>query len=348
MPERNDSSLDERKQFLLRAIIHDYVATAEPVASQVLVKRYHLQVKSATVRNEMAEMSEMGLLRQPHTSAGRIPSDKGYRVYVDRLMPAIALNADAEQRITSLRQALHDEIDEVLRQTCRLLTSLTRYTAVATPPETTSFSLREAHLSPLDGRRCLFVVVPSSGEVKHRILELSEPLSAAELTRISNRITDQLQGATSDTVSALLEMQGDARPEGPFRQLLELLRDMLQPTSTQEVMVEGTRRMLQQPEFRDVARLEGLLEALEERRSVLELLRGAVADQQVQVIIGEETRDEGLRECSLVAARYSAGPGAFGAIGVIGPTRMEYGAAVSTVQIIARHLSDLFEKGAAW
>jgi heat-inducible transcriptional repressor len=336
------NDLDERKQFLLRAIIHDYVATAEPVASQVLVQRYQLHVKSATVRNEMAEMAEMGLLRQPHTSAGRIPSDRGYRFYVDKLMPNVLPTADAEQQITRLRQAIYDEIDEVLRQTCRLLTSLTHYTAVATPPEASSLGLREVHLSPLDGRRCLLVVVPSSGEVKHRIIELGENLSASDLTRISNRLTEQLQGATAEALGALLTLEDENRPEGSFRQLIEVVRDLLLPPSGQEVMVEGTRHMLHQPEFRDVSRLESLLEVLEERRSVLELLRTAVEDRKVQVVIGEENTEEGLRECSLVAARYTAGPNAYGAIGVIGPTRMEYSTAVSTVGLVAEHLSDLF------
>ena len=337
-----DERLDERKQYILRAIVHDYVATAEPIASQLLVERHQLHVKSATVRNEMAEMVDMGLLRQPHTSAGRIPSDRGYRVYVDQLMPLVTPSSEAEARVSQVRQDLCREIDEVLTQTCRLLTSLTNYTAVAMPPETASPTLREAHLSPLDGRRCLLVVVPSAGDVKHRMIELMAPIPASELTRLGNRVTEQIQGMTPEAIVSLLGQGGEGRPEGLFRQLLEMIAVMLGPRSTEEVVVEGTRRMLQQPEFRDLGRLEGLLEALEERRTVLEALREAVGDEAVQVVIGEENLDIGLRDCSLIAARYSAGPDAFGAIGVIGPTRLAYSTAVPIVNLVAKRLSDLF------
>ncbi|MBW3621995.1 MAG: heat-inducible transcriptional repressor HrcA [Armatimonadetes bacterium] len=328
--------------------MHDYVATAEPVASQVLVQRYQLQVKSATIRNEMAEMSEMGLLRQPHTSAGRIPSDRGYRFYVDRLMPSITPAPEAEAQLARLRQAISEEIDEVLKQTTRMLTSLTHYTAVAIPPEASGLVLREVHLSPLDGRRCLLVAVTSSGEAKSRIIELTDNLSASELTQLSNRLTDHLKGMSPEEIQAVLSRDGEDRAEGAFRSLLEILRDLLQRTSSsEEIMVEGTRHMLQQPEFRDVKRLENLLEVLEERRSVLELLREAVTNRAVQVIIGEENLEEGLRECSLIAARYSAGPGAYGAIGVIGPTRMAYSTALPTVELVARHLSEMFNRWTA-
>jgi heat-inducible transcriptional repressor len=342
-----DDRLDERKQFLLRAIVHDYVATAEPIASQMLVQRYQLQVKSATIRNEMLAMSDMGLLRQPHTSAGRIPSDRGYRFYVDRLMPALPPDADTEQQVGKLRQALHNEIDEVLKQTCRMLTSLTHLTAVATPPEVQSLSLREIHVSPLDDRRCLLVVVSSNGEVKHRMIELADSLPAAELTRLSNRLTDLLHGMTVENLKGLLAAEGENRIEGHFRQLLEAIRDLLAPPQSDDILVEGTRHMLQHPEFRDVNRLENLMEVLEERRSVLELLQEAVNDTSVQVVIGEEISEEGLRDCSLVAARYSAGSEAYGAIGVIGPTRMAYSTTIPTVRLVAQHLSDFFNRWSA-
>jgi heat-inducible transcriptional repressor len=340
-------TLDERKQFLLRAIVHDYVATAEPVASQVLVQRYQLRVKSATIRNEMAEMSDMGLLRQPHTSSGRIPTDSGYRFYVDRLMPSLAPAPEAEAHLTRLRQAIYEEIDEVLKQTSRLLASLTHYTALVTPPEAPGLSLKEVHLSPLDGRRCLMVVVNSSGEVRPRVIELAENLSAADLTRLSNLLSDRMKGKTAEEIQSALSREGEDRPEGAFRQILEAIHDLLARVSSEEVVVEGTRQMLQQPEFRDVQRLDNLLEVLEERRSVLELLRDAVNNRAVQVIIGEENSEEGLRDCSLIAARYSAGPGAYGAVGVIGPTRMSYSTAVPTVELVARYLSDLFERWTA-
>lgn len=334
--------LDARKQTLLKYVVHDYVATAEPVASKTLVMRYQLQVKSATVRHELAEMSEMGYLRQPHTSAGRIPSDRGYRVYVDYLMPPERPLPAAYERARWLQQRLGLELEEILRQTCRILASVTQYTAVASTPERESVSVRQVLLTQLDKRHVLMVGVMTDGSVLHRILDVPSPVVPTQLSMVSDLLTRlavrRAEPAAEPVVPPAAREVGDllSRAEAA-------LRDMLKPEDSGAVVVEGTSNMVRQPEFRDSEKLEPILGFLEERRALIEVLRRAAARPCVTVTIGQESPEPSLRECSVVAARYRAGAGSSGAIGVIGPTRMEYRFAIPTVGLLAETLSQLLE-----
>ena len=334
--------LDTRKQTLLRYVVHDYVATAEPVASKRLVMRYRLQVKSATVRHELAEMSEMGYLRQPHTSAGRIPSDLGYRVYVDYLMPPERPLPGAYEQARWLQRRVGVELEEILRQTCRILASVTQYTAVASAPESEQVSVRQVLLTQLDKRHVLMVAVMTDGSVQHRILDVPGPVVPTQLSMVSDLLTRHAVKRRESAVA--LAPPPEAREVSELlTRAAAVLEDMLRPEDTDAVVVEGASHMARQPEFRDSEKLEPILGFLEERRSLIEVLRRAAARSCVTVMIGQESPEPSLQECSVVAARYRAGSGCCGAIGVIGPTRMEYRFAIPTVGLLAETLSQLLE-----
>lgn len=340
------AELDERKQIILRAVVRDYVATAEPVASKTIVHRYHLRVKPATVRNEMAEMSEMGYLLQPHTSAGRIPSDRGYRFYVDRLMYQDLTYPRLKPLSALLPRRAYDELEEILHQVCQLLADLTNYTAVATAPECEEARIHHVYLTLLDSRRILLVILSSSKQVFHRVLETPLPLSSSVLNWLMNWINDHIRYLKVEELRGVLQKLEELPLDQQelARQILQECRDTLLKMGEEDVVVEGTSRFLRQPEFKNLDQLESLLVLLEERRSVLEILQTVTTLPGVTVLIGSENPRGEWHTCSVVATRYSAGEGAYGSIGVIGPTRMEYWFVIPTVRLVARHLSDFLNR----
>ncbi|MBM3459405.1 MAG: heat-inducible transcription repressor HrcA [Armatimonadetes bacterium] len=331
--------LDPRKQALLQTVVVTYVERAEPVGSQFLASREGLGVRSATIRNELAEMTERGYLRQPHTSAGRVPSEQGYRYYVDHLMVWDRLSNDGIRAIRGAVKVSEGDLDQLLYQTCRVLSSLTRYTSVATPPAVPEPSVRQAHVVSLGPRRLLAVAVLDGGQVIHRICEAPRPVAPFEVTQLSNVLDELLRDQPLAGLPAdppLREELGAVEPL--LRLVLQTLRRSLTPDET-ELVFDGARHMLEQPEFREANRVEPLIQFLEERRSAYQTLRSLLARCALTVSIGAENPHQALQEVSVVAARYEAGSGAAGWVGVLGPTRMHYEHAVSAVRYAAQTLS---------
>jgi heat-inducible transcriptional repressor len=338
--------LDLRKQRILQAIVQDYVATAEPVGSHVLVERYQLGVKSATIRNEMAEMSERGYLRQPHASAGRVPSDLGYRFYVNRLMPLPVIQEGESQRIQSAVASAASELDAILRRTCQLLTEMTRLPAVATAPDADDTELRQIFLTHAGVQKSLLVLLFSTGRSESRIL-VDVNLSASDALGIANALNDRYAGAT---LGALATAIPDEAPAELARFLLLWKRLVAEIASIARALrdekpmyVEGTQVVFEQPEFRDVDRVGQFLATLQERAALLEMLNGALGPPPplpwVQVTIGEEMRRATMSEYSMVSSHYFIGTRERGAIGVLGPTRMDYARAAGAVELMARTMS---------
>lgn len=374
--------LDGRKQRILRAIVQDYVATAEPVGSHVLVQRYSLGVKSATIRNEMAEMSEQGYLRQPHTSAGRVPSDRGYRFYVNRLMQLPVIQEDDAERMRSVVASASSELDTILRKTCQLLASMTRLPAVATPPDAGDTELRQIFLSPVSADKMVLVLVFSTGRTENRLIT-GIRLSASDALVLANGLNERLVGARLSEMSALspgadAAAGGEAAaastnrlldslaPElaafGPVlpRLIAEIAAAARALSEETPVFVEGTNAVLEQPEFRDVERLSQFLTTLQERAALLEVL-GRALDEGVplsgtasssavevrpvaQVVIGQELQRPDFSQYSVVSSPYYVAGRRSGSIGVLGPTRMDYGRASAAVEFMALTVSDLLTR----
>ncbi|HOP79722.1 MAG TPA: heat-inducible transcriptional repressor HrcA [Armatimonadota bacterium] len=338
--------LDERKQKILKAIVHEHIHTAEPVGSEVLVQNYGFDVRSATIRNEMAEMAELGYLRQPHTSAGRVPSDLGYRFYVDRLMPAPYLPKRQVLTAKEKLSTIATEIERIVSQTCRILTGLTCYTSVATQPISTENLISHIGLSKVGERKLLLVVVLSSGQVEHRIIDAGHHVLNVEVMRTSSVLAKQFIGKnvndirnsehTSGSTDNLMQSELYQAASTAIDQVINELG-----TSEASVHIEGTNCILKQPEFKDLNKLETILAALEHRTKLYLMLSKAVLGPDVMVIIGSENPYHEMQDTSFVGARYRINDRTAGTIGVIGPTRMNYRHAVAAVEAMANNLSEL-------
>jgi len=336
--------LGERKRKILGAVVHDYVETAEPVGSEALAQRYNLGVRPATIRNEMAAMSELGYLHQPHTSAGRVPSDLGYRYYVDRLMPAGRLKPREGDHALHGYDRCEAEIDDLLQQTCRILSGLTMYTSLATPPRSEPAYVKHVAVSMMGPGKLLVATVLSTGHIDNRVLDFDGVLTSTDVLAVGNLISDTLRGADINTITPraggnfpleLLDMKG------LYSRVVILVKQALASAETDDIYMDGASHILKQPEFSQADRMAAMLDALEHRRALYQVLSAALLGPDVTVIIGSENRLEEMSECSFVAVRYSIGDKVCGTVGVVGPTRMDYCRAVAAVKFMASNLSEM-------
>lgn len=336
------SGLSERKERILQAVVDEYVETGEPVGSHWLASRYDFGCRSATLRNAMMELSEAGLLKQPHTSAGRVPTAFGYRYYVDRLMSPVTLRAQPEFVEESPLADIHSEINDLVRAACKFLTELTEYPSVASAPTRGDLRIHRLFLAAVDSRHLLLVVLLSTGHTESRIVEVDAALPSAALHDLTDRVNREFAGRT------IHELQVGAPPASPSQSPDSVIRLALQQIvedlHEEELMVEGTKVMLRHREFRDVHRMETILSAVMEGNTLVRVLRQAGEAEGVVVVIGPETQTEALDECSIVTRRYHAGSQGWGYIGVLGPTRMRYARAVAAVELTARALSSLLSR----
>jgi len=335
--------LGERKQRILGAVVREYVETVRPVGSEELAARHAWGVKSATIRNELAELADMGLLRQPHTSAGRIPSDLGYRFYVDNLMQVQPIARPAARR-----QAQGDavELDFLLRRTCTLLARMTSYTAVATPPRPADVAIADILLSPTTVDMALLTILLSSGEVSNRLLPKTPDVTEQAIGPVARAARETFAGrSVSSFADGKVEpppagLPEDARPL--FKIVAQVVASaMQQQASEDDVVIEGSTEIMRQPEFRESSKVEGVMEALQRGTLVFQMTGVRRGGGQFAVVIGTENVVEAMQDCSIVSAPYYAGTRERGSIGVVGPTRMDYDRAVPAVQFFARALSDM-------
>jgi len=303
---------------------------------------YSLGVKSATIRNEMAELAELGYLHQPHTSAGRIPSDLGYRFYVDRLMQRSGLARDEADTARGKMAPRRTEMDVILEQSCRILSDLARYASVATHPVIRDARISYISVAHVGQEKLLALLVLDNGQVFHEFLDLSPESRRLDPISATNYLMQKLDGQIIESAVALTPAEDEP---AEMRELLvkvveRIKREFSSPEET-DVTTEGTGYIVQQPEFRDARRLEAVLSVLEERSALYKLFSSVYLGPNVTVIIGAENPIEEMRDCSFVGARYKIAGRSAGTIGVLGPTRMDYRRAVAAVDFMARNLGDL-------
>ncbi len=335
--------MDERKKRVLSAIINDYIANAEPVGSRTITKKYDLGVSPATIRNEMSDLEDEGYIEQPHTSAGRIPSAKGYRYYVDHLMRRERLSAAQLRQIREFMASGLSEMDHFMRACCNMISRMTNYTAIAAIPERSSGRIVNLQLLPVNERQVLTILLTSSGLVRYKLLDLPSLAESRELPLLEQRLQQALVGSELSAVSTerlhelIQELQLRERMQ---EQVIGLLEQTLAPEESRRVFTGGVMNMLSQPEFRDIDKLKGLFSLLDEDGRVKELLaKASPEDSVLTVTIGGEIPVEGVQDCSLVVANYFVDGERAGSIGVLGPTRMSYGRTVSLMEQIAAELS---------
>ncbi|HHY08946.1 MAG TPA: heat-inducible transcription repressor HrcA [Firmicutes bacterium] len=333
--------LDERKRLVLRAIIDNYVETAEPVGSRTIARRHDLGVSSATIRNEMADLEETGYLQQPHVSAGRIPSDKGYRFYVDALMEPHSFSPQEyvwlRQNITDIRNGLEKTIHEA----AHLVALLTESLAVVVAPGMDHLAFRHLQLVLLDENNILVTLVLHPGIVKNKLIVTRKAYTQEQIYDISKALNQKLKGLTYRDLgpTVFAEIIGDFGEIG--RTLVELVFRGLMEEKDEQVYSSGTVNILNQPEFRDIEKVKSFLAALERKEHLLDLFSSVSKTSGVQVVIGNENEHSSMQDYSLVTCTYYIGSDVVGTLGVIGPTRMDYGRIVSAVGMVATSLSDL-------
>ncbi|WP_214407227.1 heat-inducible transcriptional repressor HrcA [Pseudonocardia lacus] len=332
---------DERRFAVLRAIVADYVATHEPVGSKMIVDKYNLGVSSATVRNDMAVLEEDGLIVQPHTSAGRVPTDKGYRLFVDRLAQVKPLSAAERRAVQAFLDGAVD-LDDVLRRSVRLLAQLTRQVAVVQYPTLTRSTVRHLEVIQLTPARLMLVLITDSGRVDQRVVDLGEVITDDQVAQLRGMINAALAGRPLAAASAAVaDLPDSAPPElrDVTITLSTILIETLVEHPEERLLLGGTANLT-----RNVADFPGslrqVLEALEEQVVVLKLLASAQDRGTVTVHIGEENEAEEMRDTSVVSIGYGAGT-VLGGMGVVGPTRMDYPGSIAAVHAVARYVGEI-------
>jgi heat-inducible transcriptional repressor len=339
--------VEDRKLAVLRAIVEDYVSTQEPVGSRALVERHQLGVSPATVRNDMAALEDEGFITQPHTSAGRIPTDKGYRLFVDRLSQVKPLSAAEKRAIATLLEGAID-LDDVVQRSVRLLAQLTRQVAIVQYPTLSRSTVRHVELVNLAATRALLVLILSTGRVEQRVVELPGPLDDPTVADIRTALNRAAVGhKLTDATEQLAELPGQLDPETrtPVAVIVAALVDaMSDHRSDERVVVGGTANLARFGEGFD-ASIKPMLEALEEHVVLLKLLGEASSPSTLTVRIGHEVPYQELSTTSVVATGYGPGDEALATLGIVGPTRMDYPGTMATVRAVARYVSKILDEG---
>ncbi len=338
----NMTNLTERQKTLLLLIIRDYIDSAQPVGSKRLAERYHLDLSSATIRNEMAVLTEMGYLRQPHTSAGRVPSEEGYRYFVSEMIQDAELPETVQHTISHQFYQARADMDQWMTLAASILAHQSQGVSVITAPHAQLAKYKHVELISTQGRQVLMVLVLAGGEVSQQILTLAEPVSQERLSQTTTRLNNLLAGLPVDAIDSLAH-----RPDALDQDILLLiLQDMRRAAASAsgEIYTDGLTNVLSKPEFSGSDEARKTLKLFEERSTLQDLLVRTTTNSNIgglQVLIGGEGEWDELRQCSMVIARYGVPGMATGALGVLGPMRMSYARTIPTVRYVAGLLSDL-------
>lgn len=338
--------LDNRKRLILHEVVQEYILSARPVGSKRIAKSQGLNISSATVRNELALLEQMGFLTHPHTSAGRIPTERGYRFYVDLLTEEEGLSPAEEKSISKFYSVLSKEIEDLMRETSRLLADITNYLAIVFAPTFRKSVLKHVDLVSLYPHAVLVVIVTSTGVVAKRVLELRESIEVRDLEEVEVVLNQELDGLGFDEIS--LQGRGGLRGILPGKwslvdMVIDEIKDALKEKEKSRFFLGGTSNLLGQPDFDGMEKVQSLLQFIEHGRSMLHFIEEALESNDVVVKIGTENEGMELRDCSIVAASYGVGGERLGTLGILGPVRMDYSRAISSVQCVAKNLTYALE-----
>jgi len=339
-------NLSERERQILKMLIDHYVTTAEPVGSRVLANRYPLGLSPATIRNTMQDLEEMGLIRQPHTSAGRVPTDDGYRMYVDKLIESQAIPEALQRRLREELAIKHKHaIDEILQQTAHVLASVTSQIGVTLTPRFEQGVISRIELVRVAERRMLVVLGIHSGLVRTVLLEVTAEIDSHAMQETEAVLNERLCGQTLGVLRTSAASRLKDAPNADARLVklfFDAAEDLVERDTAGALHIDGTSNLFAQPEFADHELLGGIMRVIEKREPIVRMLQTQGVGEGLIVSIGREVRLEGAEGCSVVSATYQAGR-VQGTIGIMGPTRMEYARIVSIVDYIARLLSEQME-----
>ena len=342
-----DHGLSERKLKILHAIIQNYLETGEPVGSRTISKYTDLNLSSATIRNEMADPEELGYILQPHTSAGRIPSDQGYRLYVDMLME------EKEQELTEMQEQMLDKADrmeQLLSQAAKVLASSTNYATMVSTPVSSANKLKFIQLSMVDEEQIIAVIVLGGNVIKNKIINVEEPLSNENLLKLNMLLNTTLTGMPIEEINlgliARLKEQAGIHSE-VVGNVLDAVAEVIQVDNEMHIYTSGATNIFKYPELSDKQSAQEIISAFEEKQQLNELVTQTLAREDntgIQVYIGDETPVQNMKDCSVVTATYELGEGMKGTIGIIGPKRMDYEHVLKSMKRLQNELDQMFHK----
>jgi heat-inducible transcriptional repressor len=330
--------LNPRQQEILRVIVSEYVDSARPVGSEALVEKYDLRVSSATVRNVMSALEAAGYIYHPHTSAGRVPSDRGYRFFVDHLMGAAGLSAEEQESISQHFQQLELPLDEWIQLAASVLAQTTASAALVTLPLARLARLRHLDLFSIHGKLALLVIVLQEGIIRKQIVDLGEEVAEDALNRVANRLDETFRGLSASEIADRALEGPSAAVQRRVQLAVATIMRALDQKSLKDIWFDGVTQILTQPEFANVERLRELLDVMEHPEAFAEILGGAYRRDGVNLLIGGENPAQSLKGYTVVLQRYSVPGEAGGVLGLIGPTRMRYDRAIASVKFIAELL----------
>lgn len=339
--------LDDRKVKILQAIIRNYLETGEPVGSRTISKFTDLNLSSATIRNEMSDLEELGYIMQPHTSAGRIPSDKGYRLYVDTMME------EKEREVTEMKEMLlekEDKVDHLLKQVAKILATNTEYATMISTPRYQRNKLKFIQLSRVDEQHLVAVIVVEGNILKNNILEMEEELDDETLLKLNILLNTHLNGLSIDEINlamiAALKQKAGIHSD-IVSYVIDAVAEAIKSDNDLEIYTSGANNIFKYPELSDSQRASELITALEEKQQLTEFVHETFASEEnkgIQVYIGDEAPIQTMKDCSIVTATYELEEGMKGTIGIIGPKRMDYEKVITTLKSLMNQLDSLYKK----
>lgn len=345
--------LDERKMKILQAIIRNYLETGEPVGSRTISKYTDLNLSSATIRNEMADLEELGYILQPHTSAGRIPSDKGYRLYVDNMMKAKEQELkEKEKEVDDMREFLNDKVDKVetlLKNMAKMLATNTDYAAMISAPQVHKNKVKFIQLSQVENHQMLCVIVLEGNIIKNKIINVNEDIDNETLLKLNILFNSSLNGLTLEEINLgiISKMNGQAGEQLEIaRSVLDAVAEAISTEDNLEIYTSGATNIFKYPELSDSSKAKDLISIFEEKQLLSSLIEKDVegSENGIKVYIGEETPVQTMKDCSVITATYELEEGVHGTIGIIGPKRMDYEKVVDTLKNIKGQLDSVYKK----
>lgn len=343
-----EHGLSDRKLKILHAVIKNYLETGEPVGSRTISKYTDLNLSSATIRNEMADLEELGYIMQPHTSAGRIPSDKGYRLYVDILMD------QKEQELSEREEQMlekADKMEQLLKQAAKVLASSTNYATMVSTPMNNSNKIKFIQLTMVDDEQVIAVIVLGGNVIKNKIIRVDEPLSNENLLKLNMLLNTTLNGMSIEEINlgliARLKEQAGIHSE-VVGDVLDAVADVIQVDEDMQIYTSGATNIFKYPELSDKQSAQEIISAFEEKQQLTELVTQTLSKEDntgIQVYIGDETPVQTMKDCSVVTATYELGDGMKGTIGIIGPKRMDYEHVLKSMKRLQTELDQMFHEG---
>ena len=340
-------ALDDRKKKIMQAIVEDYILTAEPVGSRSISKKPDLNLSAATIRNEMGDLEEMGLLLQPHTSAGRVPSTSGYRLYVDSLMEKYEMTAAEISEIKQAAKQKTRELDKIVRDVASAFSALSGLPVIGMLPGTETGVVKNIKVVKIDTDRAMLIVSDKSGIIKNKLLNLHQEISEEFADQLSENLNQNLAGLTVSKINIANKMEVQSVIGKNFEILasvMELVHQAVMEIDSMQIFVEGLSNILNFPEYENVGKVKELFEVMEDKENLSKIMMEAIPSGQTKVLIGEEIPIEKLKHNSIVLAPYRMSDQLMGVLGVLGPARMDYSKVISAVEFFTSQLSDSLRK----